>query len=337
MNSNNYILEMTDPQQLFERLNVELSAESSSEDDLSFGQYRNHTVIGSSEFIPLDNNNFALVGNMLFFEEKTLVLLPKVQKNWLMIGFFMTDSQRNGLSILEFFPILGHPTFGHLEVHPSYVVRQLKGDTKYVILFLDQNFLSERSIYLESQILLKQDLLQQLHRNSTVIQKELENIGLLSLFKTINFREESDIKRKKQMIDQFTEVYLNHLFGSYIRKTFKSHHYLEKMREAERRMTADFTVESYNLIELSEMVGVSTKKFQVLFKEMFGASYYHYYQKKRFEYVQDLILHHHFSVKQAAQAIGYKNLTFFSRQFKRIMGISPMTLKKQRGPKIKNV
>lgn len=324
---------MTSPRHLFEKLNSELSAEPTTEEDSTFGQYRNHTVIGSSEFIPLENDNYAMVGNMLFFEEKTIIFSPKVEKNWLMIGFFMTDSQRSGLSTLEFFPTLGHPTFGHLEVSPSYVVRQHRGDTKYVILFLDQNFLSERSIYLESQILLKQDLVQQLHRNSTVIQKELESIGLLSLFKTINFRDEADINRKKHLIDQFTEVYLNHLFGSYIRKTFKSHHHLEKMREAERRMTADFTVDSYNLKELSEMVGVSTKKFQILFKEMFGASYYHYYQKKRFDYVQDLILHHHFSVKQAAQAIGYKNLTFFSRQFKRIMGISPMTLKKQRGPK----
>ncbi|MFN4086445.1 MAG: helix-turn-helix domain-containing protein [Spirosomataceae bacterium] len=331
--NNNYILDLAHPRQLFEKLNVVLSAEASTEEDASFGQYRNHTVIGSSEMIPLENDNFAMVGNMLFFEERTIVFSPRVSKNWLMIGFFMTDSQKSGLSILEFFPTLGHPTFGHLEVHPSYVLRQLKGDTKFVLLFLDQAFLSERSIYLESQILLRQDLMQQLHRNSTVIQKELEDIGILSLFKTINFREENDVNRKKQLIGQFIEVYLNHLFGSYIRKTFKSHHHLEKMREAERRMTADFTVDSYNLKELSEMVGVSTKKFQILFKEMFGASYYHYYQKKRFEYVQDLILHHHFSVKQAAQAIGYKNLTFFSRQFKRIMGISPMTLKKQRGPK----
>lgn len=81
------------------------------------------------------------------------------------------------------------------------------------------------------------------------------------------------------------------------------------------------------LEELAQMSTMSESKFRKQFKAVFGKSPYDYIKQLKLWYAKEL-LEKGESASQAAYAIGYVNLSHFTRSFKSLFGLTPSEHKK---------
>lgn len=72
-----------------------------------------------------------------------------------------------------------------------------------------------------------------------------------------------------------------------------------------------------SLPHLAEFAGISETKMKELFRQVFGDSIYNYYQTARMEEAAYLLRHKRYSVSEAGYALGFSNLSHFSRLFER--------------------
>jgi len=87
--------------------------------------------------------------------------------------------------------------------------------------------------------------------------------------------------------------------------------------KVEHELVNDFSKLPPTIEEFSKLVSMSTTKLKKSFKSMYGDSIYSYYQKQRLQKANELLLTGMYSVKQAAQAVGYTNLANFTLAFKK--------------------
>ena len=77
------------------------------------------------------------------------------------------------------------------------------------------------------------------------------------------------------------------------------------------------------LTELSRIVGTNECSLKRGFKEIFGCTVYNFVQENRLERAYQLITGCGYNVSESAFAVGYSNLSHFSKVFKAKFGISP--------------
>ncbi|RWY47374.1 helix-turn-helix domain-containing protein [Mucilaginibacter gilvus] len=77
------------------------------------------------------------------------------------------------------------------------------------------------------------------------------------------------------------------------------------------------------LTELTKIADMSISKLTDLYRQVFGDSIYNYYQKARMEKAGDLIMRSGYSVSEAGYALGFSNLSHFSRLFSKHYGTTP--------------
>lgn len=75
--------------------------------------------------------------------------------------------------------------------------------------------------------------------------------------------------------------------------------------------------------DLAARAGLSPRYFSIKFKELIGMPVQSYIIKMRIERAQHLLLHQGMNVTEVADALGYRDIFFFSRQFKQYTGRSP--------------
>jgi len=75
--------------------------------------------------------------------------------------------------------------------------------------------------------------------------------------------------------------------------------------------------------ELAARAYLSPRYFSLKFKEVIGQTIESYIIDKRIERAEYLLRHHGMSVGEVADALGYQNIYYFSKQFKKMTGISP--------------
>lgn len=80
----------------------------------------------------------------------------------------------------------------------------------------------------------------------------------------------------------------------------------------------NFTVE-----QLSRMTGFSVSYFRSLFKRATGMTTVEYHNYVRIAKAKDLLLSHSCNVTETASAVGFNDIYYFSRLFKKITGKSP--------------
>jgi transcriptional regulator GlxA family with amidase domain len=74
---------------------------------------------------------------------------------------------------------------------------------------------------------------------------------------------------------------------------------------------------------LAELVGLSVSHFFALFKQKTGYAPIYFFINLRIEQAGYLLNNTNLTIREIAKQLGYKDPFFFSRQFKRIIGISP--------------
>ncbi len=85
----------------------------------------------------------------------------------------------------------------------------------------------------------------------------------------------------------------------------------------------DRPAQNYRVEELAEQVGLSASRFRVLFKELTGHSVIRYQNWLRVNKAKDLLLSGEYSVAEAAVEVGFDDVYYFSRLFRKMTGFAP--------------
>ncbi len=108
------------------------------------------------------------------------------------------------------------------------------------------------------------------------------------------------------------------------RKLSQSEEYTEKAKSYIYANIAD----QIKVSDISDMLGLERSYFSALFKQNTGLSPLQYIVEYRMSRAYELISEHGYTVSEAAGAVGYDDISNFSRAFKNFYGISPSKTKK---------
>lgn len=91
------------------------------------------------------------------------------------------------------------------------------------------------------------------------------------------------------------------------------------------RYSKDTDVEEY-----AQMCNMSKYHFMRIFKEQMGISPYAYKIKVRIRHAKDFLRHTDLSVAEIGEMLGYADASCFSKQFKKVVGTSPLVYRKNK-------
>lgn len=84
---------------------------------------------------------------------------------------------------------------------------------------------------------------------------------------------------------------------------------------------------AHRVEDLATRAQLSPRYFSMKFKELIGMSVQTYMIRTRIERAQHLLMHAGMNVTEVADALGYRDIFFFSRQFKQYTGRSPSEIR----------
>jgi AraC-like DNA-binding protein len=87
------------------------------------------------------------------------------------------------------------------------------------------------------------------------------------------------------------------------------------------------------LAEIAEICGVSEGYFRKLFREYSGENPIDFRQKHRIEKAKQLLLLDTHSIGEIAEELHFSDIYHFSKTFKKVTGLSPLTYIKHNGTK----
>jgi len=81
--------------------------------------------------------------------------------------------------------------------------------------------------------------------------------------------------------------------------------------------------------DLAELIGMSESKFKRLFKQIFGNSFFNYYQKFRMKEAARLLKENKMTVSEVGYSLGFSNLSHFAKAFEQHIGMKPKTFQRK--------
>lgn len=85
----------------------------------------------------------------------------------------------------------------------------------------------------------------------------------------------------------------------------------------------NYTTENISVSHLADLCGISEVYLRRLFVRSFGTSPVNYIRDMRIRYAKDLLTNTGYSITDAAMLAGFNDASYFSREFKRAVGVSP--------------
>lgn len=105
---------------------------------------------------------------------------------------------------------------------------------------------------------------------------------------------------------------------------------LERLAPALEYVKEHYTEENIFTAQLAVLCGVSEPYLRRLFQDGLGASPAVYMRRLRIGYARDLLNSGDYSVTDAAALSGFNDVAYFSREFKKEVGVSPREYEKRR-------
>ena len=105
------------------------------------------------------------------------------------------------------------------------------------------------------------------------------------------------------------------------RRRFSSAHF-ERISDIIDMMRENFT-KNWSVAELSELSGLSESHVRLLFKQMTGYTTVQFQNHLRIDKAKDLLLSKSCNVTETALAVGFTDVYYFSRLFKKLTGRNP--------------
>lgn len=81
--------------------------------------------------------------------------------------------------------------------------------------------------------------------------------------------------------------------------------------------------------DFAKLIGMSESKFKRLFKQIFGDSFFSYYQKFRLGEAARLLKENRMTVSEVGYSLGFSNLSHFAKVFEEQYGIKPKAFQKK--------
>ncbi|TFG62050.1 MAG: AraC family transcriptional regulator [Spirochaetales bacterium] len=100
---------------------------------------------------------------------------------------------------------------------------------------------------------------------------------------------------------------------------------VESIRYA-RELLIDKIDNPPSLSELARLAAININKLKYGFREVFGTSVFSYLRHQRLDLAHLFLIEGELNVGEAAQAVGYKDLSYFTEAFRRKFGINPSKL-----------
>ncbi|HBP40872.1 MAG: AraC family transcriptional regulator N-terminal domain-containing protein [Vreelandella alkaliphila] len=116
--------------------------------------------------------------------------------------------------------------------------------------------------------------------------------------------------------------------GRALRALVKGHGHYSRIVQVLSQLHAHFA-EDFTVDQLAQQANMSISTFHQHFKQITRSSPAQYLKRLRLLKAQQLLLQDSHNVNQAAQAVGYRSVPQFSRDYKRYFGASPLQHRRQ--------
>lgn len=96
-----------------------------------------------------------------------------------------------------------------------------------------------------------------------------------------------------------------------------------------RRTVMQYPMREWLLADAARMASLSVSRFETLYSREFGVSFGADVIAFRIEYAKDLLAESELSIKQISAKCGYSSESYFARQFKKSVGLTPMEYRRK--------
>lgn len=168
------------------------------------------------------------------------------------------------------------------------------------------------------------------HRfNSRLHLSPQQTAGIIPLIDNIESELESDKPGRLFMASVQFYSLLGHLCRIYSNEEVNSKRQLIRIGKA-LGLLENSIQRTVSLAELTDLTAMSVSTLNRIFREATGYSPIEYHLRIRIKKAGEILCISNFSITQIASLTGFDDSNYFSRQFKKIMGVSPLKFRKKR-------
>lgn len=168
------------------------------------------------------------------------------------------------------------------------------------------------------------------HRfNSRLHLSPQQTAGIIPLIDNIESELESDKPGRLFMASVQFYSLLGHLCRIYSDEEINSKRQLIRIGKALGLLEKSIQ-RTVSLAELTDLTAMSVSTLNRIFREATGYSPIEYHLRIRIKKAGEILCISNFSITQIASLTGFDDSNYFSRQFKKIMGVSPLKFRKKR-------
>jgi len=134
-------------------------------------------------------------------------------------------------------------------------------------------------------------------------------------------------------IKNYLQQILLNCIRCYLRNPCSLDHLPIKNKDDQRRHIIDLYLQKFkediSIEQLSEKIGLSARQSRRFFHFIYGMSLQEKVREMRLELAKELLENTNINISQIATKVGYKDPLYFSRIFKKSLGLSPTLYRKQ--------